>query len=210
MRFWPDPLETEEVIWIRQEARRLAGSHGIYDYLAEVLNIERGMKCRRLTTKKAVYAAAVGISFKELDVPPVETNPHLRPNKLTRKQVREIVRLLDQRDPIIPTGVIAKQYGVSQVAISKINTRSNHGWATKGQSTERRSRHRQVLLSMEDRLCLLSCAALPGWWRRDVLAEIFGLTSANCVSHRLRSARRTQERKRRAKGSMMSVTVNAA
>jgi hypothetical protein len=210
MKVWPHQLETDEVMWLRDQRRARTQLRGVYVALTQAINIERALKGKPLTSKAAVFAAVVGYTFKHLEVPPATTNQHYRPSKLTRKQVREIVRLLDQKDPVIPTEEIAKRYGVSQVCISKINTRSIHPWATKGQSRLHRSRHHGVTLDKEDHLCLLRCAADREWWRKDVLAEIFGLTSANCVSHRLRSAKRKHQRiQEQRRGSMIPVNGNS-
>lgn len=193
MIHWPHRLENEEVIWLRQQRRERTQLRGVYVALTEAINVERALKGKPLTTRNAVFSAVVGNSFKHLDEPPVETNKHYRPNKLTRKQVREIIQLLDQK-PQLTTVAIAKRYGVTQEAISKINSGSNHRWATKGQSIAKRLRHREVKLSKEDLLCLLRCAVDREWWTYDVLAEIFGLTSVHGVKNRLREARKRHRR----------------
>lgn len=203
-------LEDDEVMWLRNERRARTQLRGVYVALTEALNLERSWRGKPLARKNAVYAAVVGTTFKHLQVPPATTNGHYRPRKLTRKQVREIVRLLDQKDPVIPTEEIAKRYGVTQVCISKINTGSIHRWATRGQSRNHRARHHAVKLDKEDLLCLLRCAVDREWWRNDVLAEIFGLTSANCVTHRVRSAKRRHQRiQEKRRGSMIPVNGNS-
>lgn len=181
----PPQLTTEEVVFVRQEVRRQLGQRGIYKTLTAYLNAKRrqGPWVRRNT----VFSAATGLTYRYVDEieDPVPTNPHHRPHKLSKQDVRRIVQLLDNR---LQVSTIAHQFGVSQEMITQINTGRRHAWATKGQSIAKRIRHRQVKLSREDSLCLLSCAE-SGWWRHDTLAEVFGLPSRQAVASRVKAAR---------------------
>lgn len=201
MPHWPQAIDRDEAVWIRRQVHRRGPVRGIYRALTEVLNIQRFMAGRPPVRKASVYAAAVGNTWKGLEEPPVTPDPHLRPNKLTRGKVREIVQLLDQKEPKLTTVEIARIFKVSQVAVTKINLGQIHAWATRGQSKAKRTRHKEVKLSAEDARCMISCAADKEWWTYDLLAEIFGMTSGQAVMQRLRAARRRQAQGLTASGS---------
>lgn len=188
----PPQLSTNEVVWLRQEARRQLGQRGLYRVLTERLNASRR---NSLLLRNTVFAAATGSTYRHVDEieEPVPTNPHIRPYKLLRRDVKRIVQLLDCKEKVAD---IAAWFGVSQEMITQINTGRRHAWATKGQSITQRIRHRQVKLSREDELCLLSCAE-SGCWRHDTLAEVFGLPSRQAVASRVTAARRKHGRVQR-------------
>lgn len=187
----PPYLTTNDVVWIRQEARRNLGQRGIYKALTEAINLTR----RRgpVVRLNVVFSAATGWTYRHVDEieDPVPTDPHWRKDKLLRRDVRRIVQLLDRGEKVVD---IARWFGVSQEMITQINTGKRHTWATRGQSIANRIRHHQVKLSKQDSLCLLSCAS-SGWWSYDVLAEAFGLLSRQSVANRVRTAR-NKSRKR--------------
>lgn len=194
----PPHLSTNDVVWIRQQAKKNPGRRGIYKALTEALNATRAPLGKQLLRRNTVFAAATGWTYRHVDEieEPVPTDPFGRPNKLLRRDVRRIVQLLDNGEKTVE---IARWFGVTQEMITQINTGRRHAWATKGQSIEKRRRHRQVRLSQQDRMCLLSCAA-SGWWKHDVLAEIFGLRTRQAVASRVRVARE--------KAKNMSTSVN--
>lgn len=195
MPYLPPSLSYKEVVWLRQTANARVGVRGVYMALTETLNLERALAGLPPVSRSAVYSAAVGVTWKDLEVEPAPINHHLRAGKLTRDKVRQIVRMLDQRNPKLTTKEIARQFKVSQVAITKINLGQNHRWATRGQAISRRIRHKQTVLSKEDNLCMIRCAADREWWTYALLAEIFGMTSGMAVMHRVRAARKRHARK---------------
>lgn len=189
-------LSTNEVVWIRRQARAYTDHRGVYKALTEALNTTRVPRGKRPVRRNVVFGAATGSTYRHVDEieEPVPTDPHCRPNKLLRRDVRRIVQLLDQGEKITD---ISGWFGVSQEMITQINTGRRHAWATKGQSIQRRIRHRQVKLSREDTLCLLSCAE-SRCWPYDVLAEVFGLPTRQSVASRVKAARNRRLLPRRA------------